>query len=169
MCNNLSKVHPATRRPRVQPRSNGWRCSIGVRTRWRARSYPIVNVANTVHLSKHHSYCLKNQNRGRKDRPLERHLIVDDHDKWITNTRTHQCAHYAMVPMNRVEGFAFFPAVHLIRGLLILRTPQLGQFSNKCELYCQDLHIKAALLDFQCNFFTCFIWNKNLFVSILFP
>ena len=28
--------------------------------------YPRVNVANTVHLSKHHSYCLQSHNRGRK-------------------------------------------------------------------------------------------------------
>ena len=41
--------------------------------------YPRVNVANTVHLSKHHSYCLQIQNRGRKNRPSERHLIADDH------------------------------------------------------------------------------------------
>ena len=43
--------------------------------------YPRVNVANTVHLSKHHSYCLQSQNKGRKDRPPERHLIANDHDK----------------------------------------------------------------------------------------
>ena len=34
----------------------------------RASLYPRVNVANTVHLLKHHSYCLQSQNRGRKDR-----------------------------------------------------------------------------------------------------
>ena len=38
--------------------------------------YPRVNVANTFHLSKNHSYCLQNQNRGCKDRPPERHLIT---------------------------------------------------------------------------------------------
>ena len=43
--------------------------------------YPRVNVANTVHLSKHHSYCLQSQSRDRKDRPPERHLIADYHDK----------------------------------------------------------------------------------------
>ena len=32
------------------------------------------------------SYCLQSQNRGHKDRPPERHLIANDHDKWITNT-----------------------------------------------------------------------------------
>ena len=42
--------------------------------------YPRVNVANTVHLSKHHSYCLQSQNRGHKDRPPEHHLIANDHD-----------------------------------------------------------------------------------------
>ena len=43
--------------------------------------YPRVNIANNVHLSKHHSYCLHSQNRRRKDRPPERHLTADDHDK----------------------------------------------------------------------------------------
>ena len=43
--------------------------------------YPRVNVANTVHLPKLHSYCLESQNRGCKDRPPECHLIADDHDK----------------------------------------------------------------------------------------
>ena len=43
--------------------------------------YPSVNVANTVHLSNHHSCCLQSQNRGREDRPPERHLIADDRDK----------------------------------------------------------------------------------------
>ena len=38
--------------------------------------YPRVNVPNTVHLSKHHSYCLQSQNRGRNDRPPEHHLIT---------------------------------------------------------------------------------------------
>ena len=42
--------------------------------------YTKVNVVNTVHLSKHHSYCLQSQNRGNKDRP-ECHLIADDHEK----------------------------------------------------------------------------------------
>ena len=39
--------------------------------------YPRVNVANTIHLSKHHSYCLQRH----KQRPPERHLIADDRDK----------------------------------------------------------------------------------------
>ena len=34
--------------------------------------YPRVNVENTVHLSKHHSYCLQSQNRRRKNRPHDR-------------------------------------------------------------------------------------------------
>ena len=34
--------------------------------------YPRVNVANTVHLSKHHNYCLQSQNRGRIIGPPER-------------------------------------------------------------------------------------------------
>ena len=34
--------------------------------------YPRVNVANTVDLSKQHSYCLQRQKRGHKDRPPER-------------------------------------------------------------------------------------------------
>ena len=42
---------------------------------------PRLNVANNVHLKKHHSYCLQSQNRGRKDRPSECHLIADDCDK----------------------------------------------------------------------------------------
>ena len=37
-----------------------------------------VNVPTTVHLSKHHSYCLHIQNRGRRDRSPDRHLIADD-------------------------------------------------------------------------------------------
>ena len=40
-----------------------------------------VNLVNTVHLSKHHSYCLQSQNRELKDRTPERHLIADDRDK----------------------------------------------------------------------------------------
>ena len=48
--------------------------------------YPRVNVVNTVHLSKHHSYCLQSEKRGRKDRPPERHLIANDRAKRITNT-----------------------------------------------------------------------------------
>ena len=59
----------------------------------RAWLYPRVNDANTVHLSKHHSYCLQSQNRRCKDRSLECHLIIDDHDKWITNTTTPQYAY----------------------------------------------------------------------------
>ena len=47
----------------------------------RARLYLRLNVANTVQLSKRHSYCLQSHNRGRKDRPLEPHLIANDHDK----------------------------------------------------------------------------------------
>ena len=47
----------------------------------RAWLYPRVNVANTVLLSKYHSYCLQSQNRGHKDRPLEHLLIANDHDK----------------------------------------------------------------------------------------
>ena len=43
--------------------------------------YTRVNVANKVHLSKHHSNCLQSQNKGPKVRPLERHLIADDPDK----------------------------------------------------------------------------------------
>ena len=43
--------------------------------------YSRVNVANTLNLSKHHSYCLQSQNRGRKDRSPERHLIADDRYK----------------------------------------------------------------------------------------
>ena len=54
--------------------------------------YPRVNVAHTVHPSKHHSYCLLSQNRGRKDRLPECHLIADDRDKLITNTTTTQYA-----------------------------------------------------------------------------
>ena len=55
--------------------------------------YPSVNVTNTVHLSKHQSYCLQRQNRGRKDKPSELRLITDVHDKWIANTTTPQYAH----------------------------------------------------------------------------
>ena len=43
--------------------------------------YPRVNGANTVYLSKYYRYCLKNQNRGSKDRSPERHLIVEHRDK----------------------------------------------------------------------------------------
>ena len=43
--------------------------------------YSRVNVANTVHLSKHHSYRLQSLNRVRKDRPPESHLIADYSDK----------------------------------------------------------------------------------------
>ena len=43
--------------------------------------YPRVNVANTVHISKHHSYCLQSHNRRHKDRPPEYHLIVDNRVK----------------------------------------------------------------------------------------
>ena len=56
--------------------------------------YPIVNVANTVHLSKHHNYCLQSQNRGHKDRPPEHHLIANDRDKWITNATTPEYAQW---------------------------------------------------------------------------
>ena len=45
---------------------------------WGARLYPRVNVANTVHFSKHHSYCLQSQIRGCKGRPPESPLIADD-------------------------------------------------------------------------------------------
>ena len=38
--------------------------------------YPKVNVANTVHLSKHHSYCLQSQNRGHGDRLPECRLMT---------------------------------------------------------------------------------------------
>ena len=48
--------------------------------------YPRVNVATTVHLSKHHRYCLQSQNRGHNDKPPACHLIAKDHNKWITNT-----------------------------------------------------------------------------------
>ena len=43
--------------------------------------FPRANVANTVHLSTHHSYCLQSQNRGPKDRLPKHHLIADDRDK----------------------------------------------------------------------------------------
>ena len=51
-------------------------------------SYPRVNIAKTVHIWKHRSYCLHSQNRGRKDRHLKSHLTTNDHYKWITNTTT---------------------------------------------------------------------------------
>ena len=72
--------------------------------------YHRVNFTNTVHLSRYHRYCLQSHNRGRKDRPLERHLIAHDCDKWITNTTTLQYAHtHTILPMNTVlEGVAFF-------------------------------------------------------------
>ena len=38
----------------------------------RAWLYPRVNFANTVHFSKHRSYCLQSQNRGYKDRTPDR-------------------------------------------------------------------------------------------------
>ena len=43
--------------------------------------YHSVNVANYVQLLKHQNYCLQSQNKGRKDRTPERHLIADDRDK----------------------------------------------------------------------------------------
>ena len=46
-----------------------------------AQFYRRVNVANTVHLSKHHKYCLQCRKRVRKDRPPVCHLIADDPDK----------------------------------------------------------------------------------------
>ena len=55
--------------------------------------YPRVNVANSVHLSKHHSYRLQSQNKGRKDRPPERYLIADGRAKLITNTAIPQYEH----------------------------------------------------------------------------
>ena len=55
--------------------------------------YHTVNVTNTVHLSVYHSYCLQSENRGREERPPERHLIADDRDKSITNTTTPEYAH----------------------------------------------------------------------------
>ena len=79
--------------------------------------YPSVNVANILHFSKHHSYCLQSQNRGHKDRSPERHLITDDHDKWITNTTTTQYSHnYTLVPMDTdLKGVAiFFPPSSIV-------------------------------------------------------
>ena len=38
--------------------------------------FPGVNVVNTVHLSKHHSYSLLSRNRGHRDRIPEHHLIA---------------------------------------------------------------------------------------------
>ena len=80
--------------------SNGWSCSRGVCTRRRTMlvAYPRVNVKITIHLWNH------------KDRPLERYLIADDRDKWITNTTTSQYAHIiTLVPMNTVlENVEFF-------------------------------------------------------------
>ena len=43
--------------------------------------YPRVNVVNTVHLSKLHSYYLQRRKRVRKDRSPVYHLIADDPDK----------------------------------------------------------------------------------------
>ena len=60
--------------------------------------YQRVIVANTGHLSKHHSYYLQSQNRGSKDRSPELHLIADDSDEWITNTITPQYAHIISYP-----------------------------------------------------------------------
>ena len=37
-----------------------------------------VNVANTVHLSQHHSYCLQSENKGRKYRPHEPKTVTDE-------------------------------------------------------------------------------------------
>ena len=77
--------------------------------------YPRVNVTNTVHLSKHHSYCLQRQNRGLKDRYLECHLIADDRDKWITNSTTPQYAH--IIPLcqwtQSLRVLHFFQAVYI--------------------------------------------------------
>ena len=56
-------VHPASHKPTLWPLSNGWSCLTGVRTRRRGMVTLRVNVANTVHLSKHHSYCLQSKQR----------------------------------------------------------------------------------------------------------
>ena len=42
--------------------------------------YRRVNVANTVHLSKHHNYCLQNQNRG-----------CNDKTSWVPSDRQWLC------------------------------------------------------------------------------
>ena len=54
---------------------------------------PRVNVANTFHLSKNHSYCMQRQNSERKNRSPEHHLIADCCDRWMTNSTTPQYAH----------------------------------------------------------------------------
>ena len=73
----------------------------------------LYSRVNTVHLWKHHSYCLQRQNRGRKDRPPEHHLIANDRYKWITNTTNPQYAH--IIPWcqwsQSLRVLHFFPAV----------------------------------------------------------
>ena len=81
-------VHPASLRPTMRLRSNGWSCSTGVCTRWWSMVYPRVSVANSLDFSKHDSYCLQSHNRGCLDRSPEHHLITNDSDKWISNTAT---------------------------------------------------------------------------------
>ena len=69
-------VHPASRRLKMRPdeMSEVVQQEYVVLLIGGAWLYPRVNVANTVYLSNHHSYCLHIQIRGR-------HLIADLRDK----------------------------------------------------------------------------------------
>ena len=55
--------------------------------------YPRVTVANTVHLSKHHSYCMQSKIEDAKTGLLSHIWSPMNRDKWITNTTTPQYAH----------------------------------------------------------------------------
>ena len=79
-CSEIRRCLPASSRPAMRCRSNS-SSSKRVSTHRPGMVVPYSEFANTVHLSKHHSYCLQSQNTGCKDRPPERHLIADDNDR----------------------------------------------------------------------------------------
>ena len=91
-------VHPASRRPTMRPRSNGWSCSTGVRTRRRGK---------LVLYSKYCKYC--SPLKAPYLLPVESQQVAQkyssrapsdayDRDKLITNTSTPQYARTVLYP-----------------------------------------------------------------------
>ena len=71
-------VHPASRRPTIQPCSNGWSCSTGVRTHQQGKIVPSSECCKHCSSLKAPQLLPADQNTGCKDRPPERQWLINE-------------------------------------------------------------------------------------------
>ena len=135
----------------------------------RAWLYPRVHVANTVHLSKHHSYCLQNQNKGRKDRPPECHWSpMNVTNESLTLHPLSMQIFYPSANEHSLWGCCIFSGSVITKGVAwwgkwvlyayIYATPGLG--SNSCCLHAGGAHPITSSCDTTGNVFG--LQNKHI-------